>query len=46
MKLYKKGDDSSYTLGVFPTIELLEHKPDIVKKSGCTLFNRRKQRIS
>ena len=26
MKLYKKGDDSSYTLGVFPTIELLEHK--------------------
>ena len=32
MKLYKKGDDSSYTLGVFPTIELLEHKPDIVKR--------------
>ncbi len=21
-----------YTLGVFPTIELLEHKPDIVKR--------------
>lgn len=32
MKLYKKGDETSYTLGVFPTIELLENKPELVKR--------------
>ncbi len=32
MKIYKKGDKQSYTLGVFPTIELLENKPDYVKR--------------
>lgn len=32
MKLYKKGSQESYTLGVFPTIELLERKPQIVKR--------------
>lgn len=32
MKLYKKGADTSYTLGVFPTIELLKNKPEIVKR--------------
>lgn len=32
MKLYKKGNDQSYTLGVFPTIELLKHRPkDVVR---------------
>lgn len=30
MKIYKKQDDTSYTLGVFPTIELLKEKPDQV----------------
>ncbi|WP_050637987.1 TrmH family RNA methyltransferase [Candidatus Stoquefichus sp. SB1] len=30
MKLYKKGDDTTYTLGVFPTIELLKTKPQQV----------------
>lgn len=30
MKLYKKGDETSYTLGVFPTIELLKTKPENV----------------
>ncbi len=24
MKIYKKNDETSYTLGVFPTIELLK----------------------
>ena len=32
MKLYKKGDATSYTLGVFPTIELLKQKPEMVKR--------------
>ena len=32
MKLYKKGADTSYTLGVFPTIELLKHQPDKVRR--------------
>ncbi len=32
MKLYKKGDASSYTLGVFPTIELLKQRPQNVKR--------------
>ncbi len=32
MKLYKKGADESYTLGVFPTIELLKNRPEIVKR--------------
>ena len=32
MKLYKKGNDTSYTLGVFPTIELLENKPELVTR--------------
>lgn len=32
MKIYKKGADESYTLGVFPTIELLENRPQIVKR--------------
>lgn len=32
MKLYKKGADTSYTLGVFPTIELLKNRPDLVKR--------------
>jgi len=32
MKIYKKGADTSYTLGVFPTIELLQHRPDLVKR--------------
>ncbi|MCD7949474.1 MAG: TrmH family RNA methyltransferase [Erysipelotrichaceae bacterium] len=32
MKIYKKGDQQSYTLGVFPTIELLENKPKQVKR--------------
>ena len=32
MKLYKKSDDTSYTLGVFPTIELLKTRPkDVVR---------------
>jgi TrmH family RNA methyltransferase len=30
-KHYKKNLDYSYTLGVFPTLELLESKPEIVK---------------
>ncbi len=32
MKIYKKGAQQSYTLGVFPTIELLENKPNYVKR--------------
>lgn len=32
MKIYKKGEGTSYTLGVFPTIELLETRPDIVRR--------------
>lgn len=32
MKIYKKDDDTSYTLGVFPTIELLKTRPqDVVR---------------
>ena len=32
MKIYKKGDDVSYTLGVFPTIELLNTRAkDVVR---------------
>lgn len=32
MKIYKKGDEVSYTLGVFPTIELLQTRPqDVVR---------------
>ncbi|MFR7592457.1 MAG: TrmH family RNA methyltransferase [Longibaculum sp.] len=32
MKAYKKGDETSYTLGVFPTIELLKTRPqDVVR---------------
>lgn len=30
MKVYKKSDDTSYTLGVFPTIELLKARPQDV----------------
>ena len=30
MKVYKKGDETSYTLGVFPTIELLEKRSENV----------------
>lgn len=30
VKVYKKGDDTSYTLGVFPTIELLKTRPEDV----------------
>ena len=30
MKVYKKSDETSYTLGVFPTIELLKIKPEKV----------------
>lgn len=30
MKVYKKGDETSYTLGVFPTIELLKARPQEV----------------
>ena len=30
MKVYKKGDETSYTLGVFPTIELLKTRPEYV----------------
>lgn len=32
MKVYKKGDDQSYTLGVFPTIELLKTRPKTVTR--------------
>lgn len=32
IKPYKKGFDYSYSLGVFPTIELLQNQPGIVKK--------------
>jgi len=32
MKLYKKGKGDTYTLGVFPTIELLKHRPGQVKR--------------
>ncbi|MGI5851862.1 MAG: TrmH family RNA methyltransferase [Clostridiales bacterium] len=32
VKPYKKGFDYSYTLGVFPTIELLQNQPGIVKE--------------
>ncbi|MEG0367150.1 MAG: TrmH family RNA methyltransferase [Coprobacillus sp.] len=32
MKVYKKGDDTSYTLGVFPTIELLKTRPQEVMR--------------
>ena len=32
MKVYKKSDETSYTLGVFPTIELLKTRPkDVVR---------------
>lgn len=32
MKSYKKGDETSYTLGVFPTIELLKIRPqDVIR---------------
>lgn len=32
MKIYIKGDETSYTLGVFPTIELLKTRPqDVVR---------------
>lgn len=30
MKIYKKSDETSYTLGVFPTIELLKSRPNDV----------------
>lgn len=30
MKVYKKGEETSYTLGVFPTIELLEKRSENV----------------
>ena len=30
MKIYKKNDETSYTLGVFPTIELLKTRPQDV----------------
>ena len=30
MKIYRKDDETSYTLGVFPTIELLKTRPDDV----------------
>lgn len=32
MKVYKKNDEYSYTLGVFPTIELLKNKPQYVQR--------------
>lgn len=32
MKIYKKGASASYTLGVFPTIELLKVRPECVKR--------------
>lgn len=32
MKAYKKGDEYSYTLGVFPTIELLKKKSQYVQR--------------
>lgn len=32
MKVYKKGDHTSYTLGVFPTIELLKNKSEYVQR--------------
>ena len=32
MKRYKKEDEHSYTLGVFPTIELLKYKYDYVER--------------
>lgn len=32
MKVYKKGDNISYTLGVFPTIELLKNKSEYVQR--------------
>lgn len=32
MKSYKKGDSTSYTLGVFPTIELLKNKSKYVQR--------------
>lgn len=32
MKIYKKNDETSYTLGVFPTIELLKTRPqDVIR---------------
>lgn len=32
MKIYKKTDETSYTLGVFPTIELLKSRPqDVIR---------------
>ena len=32
MKIYKKSDETSYTLGVFPTIELLQTRPhDVIR---------------
>lgn len=32
MKLYRKSDETSYTLGVFPTIELLKTRPqDVIR---------------
>ena len=32
MKIYKKNDETSYTLGVFPTIELLKKRPqDVIR---------------
>ncbi|MDL2310988.1 TrmH family RNA methyltransferase [Peptostreptococcaceae bacterium OttesenSCG-928-C18] len=32
LKQYKKTFDYSYTLGPFPTFELIEYKPDVVEK--------------
>lgn len=32
IKPYKKGEDYSYTLGAFPTIELLKTRPEIVRR--------------
>ncbi|MDD2469980.1 MAG: TrmH family RNA methyltransferase [Bacilli bacterium] len=32
MKKYTKGNDVSYTLGVFPTIELIKNKPNLIEK--------------
>ena len=32
MKVYQKNADYSYTLGVFPTIQLLKSKPKIITK--------------
>ena len=42
MKVYQKNADYSYTLGVFPTIQLLKSKPEIITQVYLKQYGRKK----